>query len=369
MMRLMMRLMMRRKGQISIGPTTLGVTASVIALVLGGPALAVVTSTTTHGILANDLDSSISNSDILHGLIATELPGDMGWHPANPAADDSLDPNGLPAFTDGFGINRAAGTGNLYGLLNDFPGEGVPAKLLQYDLPSATDLERIHIFTGNDREPEPPDGRVYSTTVIRYSTNNGANYTQLGYFQSDPSGTRNLLFGDPELGEIDANVTLVEIFDDTSSTMIAGVTNLQIDFYAVDNTGGQMRDPYDGVNPFTGVDDELTFAIVSPLVWEIDVFGQEAAFSSADFDQDGDIDGADFLAWQEGYGTTGTATLADGDANDDKNVNTTDLEIWQAEFGDAAATTTWSAVPEPSTLTGLFAGLLAGMGLLRAKRY
>jgi len=29
--------------------------------------------------------------------------------------------------------------------------------------------------------------------------------------------------------------------------------------------------PYDGVNPFTGLDDGLNAAFVSPLVWELDV--------------------------------------------------------------------------------------------------
>jgi hypothetical protein len=49
------------------------------------------------------------------------------------------------------------------------------------------------------------------------------------------------------------------------------VTNIQFDFYAVDNNGGQYRDPFDGVNPFTSIDDGLTGAFVSPLVFEIDV--------------------------------------------------------------------------------------------------
>jgi hypothetical protein len=49
---------------------------------------------------------------------------------------------------------------------------------------------------------------------------------------------------------------------------------LIFELYAVDNTGGQMRDPFDGVNGFTGVDDGLSAAIVSPLVWEIDAVGQ-----------------------------------------------------------------------------------------------
>jgi hypothetical protein len=51
------------------------------------------------------------------------------------------------------------------------------------------------------------------------------------------------------------------------------VTNLRFDFYFVDNTASEMRDPFDGVNPFTGVDDGLSAPFVSPLVWEIDVIG------------------------------------------------------------------------------------------------
>jgi len=53
----------------------------------------------------------------------------------------------------------------------------------------------------------------------------------------------------------------------------------------------------------------------------------------ADFDQDRYRDGSDFLAWQRGFGTTGTATLANGDANGDGNVDRDDLVIWEHEFG------------------------------------
>ncbi len=37
-----------------------------------------------------------------------------------------------------------------------------------------------------------------------------------------------------------------------------------------------MRDPFEGVNPFTGADDGLSAAFVSPLVWEIDVLGTDS---------------------------------------------------------------------------------------------
>lgn len=54
---------------------------------------------------------------------------------------------------------------------------------------------------------------------------------------------------------------------------------------------------------------------------------------NADFDGDGDIDGRDFMAWQRGFGITGTATPNQGDANDDGNVDAGDLAIWKSQYG------------------------------------
>ncbi|MBA3480320.1 MAG: VCBS repeat-containing protein [Pirellulales bacterium] len=82
----------------------------------------------------------------------------------------------------------------------------------------------------------------------------------------------------------------------------------------------------------------------------------------ADFDTDGDVDGADFLAWQRGLGSTGTAPIAD--ANRDSIVNSEDLRFWKLQFGgtDGGA---GSAVPEPS---GAFPMLVCLAGLSRRKR-
>lgn len=221
-------------------------------------ATAAVDSTTVHGPLGNSLDASIAVGDVLSGLIPTELPGDNGWHGANPASTNSLDPNGLPTFTDDVGRTGAAS--GLAGLLNDFPAVGTPTKRVQYDLAGPTDVSVIQVLTGNDGL----DGRVFSTTAISASTDNGSSFSPigLGYFESDAPGTIN----SGQWGS-----TLVRIFDDGGAPLVSGATNLIFEFYAVDNTGGQYRDPYDGMNPFTNADDGLTAAFVSPLVWEIDV--------------------------------------------------------------------------------------------------
>ena len=50
------------------------------------------------------------------------------------------------------------------------------------------------------------------------------------------------------------------------------------------------------------------------------------------------MDLADLMAWQRGYGTPApNATKADGDADEDLDVDGDDLAIWQAQFGYVAA--------------------------------
>ena len=70
-----------------------------------------------------------------------------------------------------------------------------------------------------------------------------------------------------------------------------------------------------------------------------------------DFDEDGDVDGNDFLQWQRNTGTTSGAKHADGDANNDGSVDQSDLDIWQNEQGTIVGAAGQSTtVPEPSTM-------------------
>lgn len=77
---------------------------------------------------------------------------------------------------------------------------------------------------------------------------------------------------------------------------------------------------------------------------------------NADFDQDGDVDGRDFLIWQRGFGT-GTS-LAEGDANGNGSVGVEDLAIWQTQYGNAPLVGAATAVPEPSTAVVLLWSIL-----------
>jgi autotransporter-associated beta strand protein len=96
---------------------------------------------------------------------------------------------------------------------------------------------------------------------------------------------------------------------------------------------------------------------------------QIALISSAhpgDFDSDGDVDGADFVAWQTNFPTAFGATLAQGDADGDGDVDGADFVVWQTNFpftpGPGA-----SPVPEPGAVCLAICGLI-GVGALRRRR-
>ncbi|MEM8947100.1 MAG: hypothetical protein AAGD11_18145, partial [Planctomycetota bacterium] len=78
---------------------------------------------------------------------------------------------------------------------------------------------------------------------------------------------------------------------------------------------------------------------------------------NADFDGSGAVDGRDFLAWQMGFGTSSGALPADGDADNDHDVDGDDLAIWLNQHGSLALAAS-VGVPEPSTLLIIAVALL-----------
>jgi hypothetical protein len=68
---------------------------------------------------------------------------------------------------------------------------------------------------------------------------------------------------------------------------------------------------------------------------------------AGDFDADGDVDGADFVAWQTNFPKASDATLAQGDADGDGDVDGADFVVWQTNFPFTPAPGA-SAVPEPA---------------------
>ncbi len=75
------------------------------------------------------------------------------------------------------------------------------------------------------------------------------------------------------------------------------------------------------------------------------------ATQPADFDSDGDVDGADFLTWQRGVGRAEGVSRSQGDATGDGAIDASDLQWWQSQFGGGPNATISTAVPEPYSLT------------------
>lgn len=55
--------------------------------------------------------------------------------------------------------------------------------------------------------------------------------------------------------------------------------------------------------------------------------------ATANFVPDNRVNGADFLAWQRGYGNKINATVATGNSDEDNDTDNQDLAVWQAEYG------------------------------------
>lgn len=170
------------------------------------------------------------------------------------------------------------------GLLNDFQGPTIglaanDVNYFTYSFGGPKGVSDIIVTSGNFGG----DGRIFLTFLAEYSTDNGANWTGFGpnsgYFQSDPSGSINVAGNAQNISgdQFDPyEETQVAITRDDRPFLAAGVTDLRFLFFNVDNTQGQNRDPYAGVNPFTGFDDGFTQPATGSLVWEIDVVPEPA---------------------------------------------------------------------------------------------
>jgi len=118
-----------------------------------------------------------------------------------------------------------------------------------------------------------------------------------------------------------------------------------------------------------GAFDAIELPSVAGLAWNLiaaptSLTLELAAAATADFNGDGLVDGADFLAWQRGAGTI-EPELAGGDANGDGFVDGADLAVWSEQFGVSAAGAAVAGVPEPSCLR--LGGLAAIVAMKRRR--
>ncbi|RIK78455.1 MAG: hypothetical protein DCC67_11550 [Planctomycetota bacterium] len=86
---------------------------------------------------------------------------------------------------------------------------------------------------------------------------------------------------------------------------------------------------------------------------------------AGDYDDDGDVDGADFLRWQRTLGSAASPPGAGADGNNNGTIDAGDLAVWRTNFGAATAAggAAIEAVPEPSALAVVASGLMAVVAL------
>jgi hypothetical protein len=67
-----------------------------------------------------------------------------------------------------------------------------------------------------------------------------------------------------------------------------------------------------------------------------------------DFNGDNAVNGEDLTRWRTGFGMAGQTDDSNGDADEDGDVDGGDFLIWQRQLGPTGALATASAIPEPS---------------------
>ena len=120
-----------------------------------------------------------------------------------------------------------------------------------------------------------------------------------------------------------------------------------------------------------------TLAVSGAASWDYGLAWRtttHAVAPSADFNQDGAVDGADLLAWQRSAGKLVNSTRAQGDANGDGAVDAADLTVYAGQFPPAQQAAIMalarrfvSAAPEPSTFALAAAAGLAATAAWRRR--
>lgn len=109
----------------------------------------------------------------------------------------------------------------------------------------------------------------------------------------------------------------------------------------------------------------VQFGIVSAATLDIDFTLLPA---TGDYDKDEDVDGADFLKWQQELGTTVSVPGSDPDGDVSGIVDAADLAIWKANYGTGTLGGFSSSVSVPEPTTGALAIIFFTLGTFTRTR-
>ena len=157
---------------------------------------------------------------------------------------------------------------------------------------------------------------------------------------------------------------LAQLSGEVTVSLIGGFDPQLNDVFTILSAAGSVINEFDVID-FTAA------PLGAGLAWDV-VYNPtnvqlkivSAPLFTADFDNDGDVDGDDLTEWQAAYGVN-----ANADANGDGLSDGSDFIEWQRQFGSgipvSAAVTTATQIPEPGTLA---LGLLLGIVGMIARR-
>jgi len=151
---------------------------------------------------------------------------------------------------------------------------------------------------------------------------------------------------DPELSGIIGVGSLGTVFSNASAT--AQYTEGSMLSAVFGNTTYRWTISYTGNITWSDVSNSVVASIAGAgSGTDVVLMGHSsvaAPVNDADFDNDGDVDGEDFLTWQRGLGGPGNNAAGDTDGNG--VVNAADLTVWKNQFAPAASIL---ATPEPAS--------------------
>jgi hypothetical protein len=294
-------------------------------------------NTTVNGVVVDG--SNITASDASPGSVQT----DGMWHYRTPSSttNATFPPNnGSYWETDGSSVANSENAPPLITTIN-VPAPGTYNLYVMYIM-STNNLTGYGDIMVGVNNPDPSTHKYFNHQNTAYaspfdapgvSTLTTATGTEFDSVNSSPTPVRTRW---ATSGAFHMYLANLGQFNLTSTT---------VDFYI---TGPN-------VPPVTGTASQRT-------IYEGVAF--ELAPPTGDFDGDGDVDGADFIAWQTNFPKLTGATQAEGDADYDDDVDGADFAIWQSGFPSAPGV---SPVPEPSAICLAAAGLIA-FGVSRVRR-